>query len=66
MAQVEMTATQLTTEAHFGVISVHYQSNMGKNYYAIDANRKFLYHFETTNLAWKCKNLRELGIDTLT
>ena len=64
-ATVEMTATQLTTEAHFGIISVHYLTSMGTNYYAIDSNRKFLYHLSTSNLAWKCKSLRELGIDTM-
>ena len=66
MATVDMTATQLTTEAQFGVISVNYQCNMGKNYYAIDTNRKYFYHLETQSLVWKCKSLREVSFDILT
>ena len=41
---VEVATSQLTTEAHFGAISIHYTSSMGDNFYAIDANRKFLYN----------------------
>ena len=62
-ATVEVATTQLTTEAHFGVISVHYMCHMGTQFYAIDANRKFLYNLQINNLSWKCKNLRELGVD---
>ena len=60
---METSNTQLTTEAHFGVISVQHLSHQGTNYYAIDANRKFLYNLELRNLTWKCNSLRELGID---
>ena len=62
-ATVETSNTQLTTEAHFGVISVQYTSHQGTNYYAIDANRKFLYNLELRNLTWRCNSLREVGID---
>ena len=61
---VETATTQLTTEAHFGVISVQHTSHQGTNYYAIDANRKFFYNLDINNLGWKCKSLRELGIDS--
>lgn len=61
--EVETATTQLTTEAHFGAIGINYTSNVGSSYFVIDANRKFLYQLELQSLAWKCKNLRELGID---
>lgn len=62
--KVEMAPTQLTTEAQFGMIEIHYASCSDQNYYAIDANRKYLYHLQINNLKWDCKHLREVGIET--
>ena len=64
-AQVQMTNTVMSSETHFGVINVHYSSHSDNNYYAINADKRVLYHLDTKTLAWQSRALRELGIDLL-
>lgn len=53
----------MQTEVQFGVINVQHMTHLDSAFYAIDANKKVLYHLDTKSMAWQCKALRELGID---